>query len=227
MACRKNSPGKPCCDVTGCVFDRDDLPEEFIFEGSTIYKAEWQQVDTSPGGIGCCWVATIPYPVNSSRWEFYCSTEATISIGGDTYATKLVAYRLLKYINIGISRSTMVCDGNPSALQYHVAINKFYGGQYGNQYYYPPSPSCRSLVFSMAFSLLPGTRYDYYVRRSKAFATIPTGTYTLEDGDLAACTPDPICLNYSGLTSVTIENTSTGQSIVFDDSADWTFDTIF
>jgi hypothetical protein len=228
VGCRKNSPGRPCCESDDCVFDRDDLPEEFIIDGGTILKSQWIESDVSLGSsgvqTGCCWQAQLFFPIDTSRWEFYCSSEVLI----DTYATKLVAYRVLKFINVNISRTVMACDGGGSMLQYYVIIDKYYGGQYGNQYYYPPSPSCNSLVFSMAFSLLPGTRYDYHVARSKAYTSLPTGTYTMVDGDEAICTPQPRCLNFGGgLTSVTIENTSTGQSIVLDDTEDWDFDIVF
>jgi hypothetical protein len=220
-----------CCEPNGCTFDRDDLPEEFIVDGVTILKSQWLASVVSVGyGVqtGCCWQAQVYFPIDSSHWEFYCSPEVLISIGGDAYATKLVAYRVLKFINVNISRTVMACDGGGSVLQYFVVVDKYYGGQYGNQYYYPPSPTCQSLVFSMAFGFFPGTRYDYHVARSKSYASIPTGTYTLVDGDDSSCIPQPRCLNFGvGLTSVTIENTSTGQSIVIDDTPDWTFGIVF
>lgn len=230
MGCRKNAPGKPCCETPGCTFDRNDLPEEFTINGVTILKSEWIAADVQISGAqyGCCWGWQIPLPVNSSQWEFYCSTEATIVWDGITYATKLVAYRVLKQILVNISRTTMVCDGGPSTLQYYVSIDKYYGGRYGNALYYPPSPSCQQLVFSIAFSELSSFRFDYHVPRSKAFTTLPTGSYTIPDGSDAICTPTPLCYNFGGgLTSVTIENTSTGQSIVFDDTEAYEFDIVF
>lgn len=219
-----------CCDPVGCVFDRDDLPEEFTIDGVTILKGEWLQSEVSASAVqyGCCWQAQVFFPINSSQWEFYCSAEASVVLGGTTYETKLVAYRVLKFINVNISITTMACDGGPSVLQYYVVVDKYYGGRYGNAYYYPPSPSCQQLVFSVAFSDFSSTRFDYHVVRSKAYTSIPTGTYTLVDGDEAICIPAPRCLSFGGgPTSVTITNPALGQSIVFDDTPDWTFNIVF
>lgn len=239
--------GGCCCSGgVGCV--RTDLPLTFTFDGTTIGRNDGPSLGLDPipyffgwnlseqFAAGCCW--TQYYGTTQRRYGIYdlydCSAEVSVSA---SVSTKLVAiYRQLS-TQITFAKATSMCDSQVTPVsQYIVTIMKFYQGFYQNVTYNPPSPSCVGLgqtvlgwVFGGPLNQRPVNILTFYTLRRKYYSSLPTGSYTLTPSDVSTC--NQTCQFYLGdyvyddfsLAPVTISTPSTGQSITFSDSTNWTF----
>ena len=232
MACRKHSPGQPCCG-TECV-DSTSLPVSVTFGTSpyngTVLTADWSNTNWQ-GTIAnsCCWYAiktfatTLAPPTN--QYEYQCAT--AYGLPGGVLDQQLVSVRWKVATALGITKQTCICDGNPSANQYVFYIADLY--QVFLATYYVFGQSCADMGYALSrapFSPPPPMRFNSVsqgIARKVFYPSAVTSSLILTDGSTADC--DDICFEGGfGQNSVTYSLTLSGitRSITWEDTSDWT-----
>jgi len=225
VACRKNSPGKPCCESTLDCSNRSVLPATFTYLGRSIARSEWFEAPQANGN--CCWSFAI---TRNDPWTTVCSIPASLigmeSILIGTYKRYAVS------ISIAIGSSQCTSQGAP-VTQTIVSINNHYGYLRRNLLYDPPSLGCDvygaqlQFTFPGFFPANPDYAGTWVQRRTKFYSSLSAATYTLTSSDRSTtCTGG--CAGYYAIESgsVTLTTATTGQSITLGpDNTDWTFAT--
>ena len=223
---------KKCCTSTTDCSDRSVLPAT-LTHADGVFSITINRADWTLGAINgiCCW--SYVYNIQRQRGVFglgysqgssLCSTEYSVDA---TYGTKLVSYRYYGVMQFTIAKGVSKCDAQPTGVnQYVLSLSHNYFGYYANILYYKPSPSCSNLVLSMGVEgsvFFQGIPFTQSISRTAYYASLATGSYILTSGSTSVC--DDLCANsnHSGNT-VTITTTTTGQSITWEDTNDWTVD---
>lgn len=217
---------KCCCgDGIDCS-DRSVLPATFSINfgtalgTTTINRADWNgSTGVSPY---CCWDYTITHNrlVAFADREYRCSGELAYSY---TQGQRLASYRFRLSTILHISTGPTQCDAQPSATnQYVVTRLDEYQGLAGVVVYDYPYPGCGVLTGSLGGILNPGFGFSQTITRAKYFSSLAAGTYTLTPTDLADCTPTCHLIDTSE-NSLTLTDTPTGLSVIWDDSTNWDF----
>ena len=234
MACRKHSPGQPCCGAA-CV-DSTSLPVSVTFGNSpyagTILTADWSNTNFQGGlsPVPCCWYAKETFSSLGTelapadrQYEYQCAT--AYGLPGGVLDQQLVSIRWKTATWLGITKQTCVCDGNPSASQYvfYIAdVWQILGGTY-----YVFGQTCADIAYALSRSPFTGPPMRYFrltqvIARKVFYPSAVTSSLILTDGSTADC-DDTCFVGGFGQNSTTISLTLSGitRSITWEDTSDW------
>jgi hypothetical protein len=230
MACRKHSPGQPCCGAA-CV-DSTSLPVSVTFGTSpyndTVLTADWSNTNWQ-GTISspCCWYALKTFGSSTApaanRYEYQCAT--AYGLPGGVLDQQLVSIRWKLSTSLGITKQTCICDGNPSANQYVFYVADNY--QIWAATYFVFGQSCADMAYSLSRSFLPPRPMRFQsvtqtIARKVFYPSAVTSSLILTDGSTADC--DDICFEGGfGQNSLDISLTLSGitRTITWEDTSDW------
>lgn len=184
MACRKHSPGNPCCPGADCCIETEDIPESVVIRGDiTINAADW-----TPVGDCCLTHTTSIFCI----LNYTCSTLPVRDCA--TQAAKVVAKWCKIQTKVYLSKINNRCGSQESAsCQWALTVEDLYSGCAGTVGYTKPEPPCSTLAGACSTGIGGfGTNFTFYHWRTLLFPTRPADGVS-STGFLTDSMEDIIC----------------------------------